>query len=85
MKNPEEIRGDFATVFTFLLNFRLNEKELKYILWHIVNGKNYREIARLEGRGMTKQAIHYIVNKALKRIRAKCKGNKKYKILFYDL
>ena len=59
---------EFFELFILLCKNHLKIREIKCILWHYACKKTYREITRLDGRGVTHQAIHEIIKKARKKI-----------------
>lgn len=68
----DQICEENLRFFFLCLRFRsLTLRETKYVFWKIMGKKNAREIARMDGRRLSKQAISLVVCKAVKKIQHK--------------
>lgn len=73
--------SEFVKFFYFLSKFKLNEKEIKYLIWRFCCKKKDKEIIKLESRKMSRQAINLVIRNAYKKIKLNIAFKKSYCIL----
>ena len=66
------VREENLRFFFLCLRFRsLTLREMKYMFWKFMGKKDAREIARIDGRRLSKQAISLVICNAVNKIRHK--------------
>lgn len=65
----DEYNMDFWELYYRLLHYHLSAREMNYLLWRFYNRKKELEIARLDGRKITRQAVNIVIAKAYKKMR----------------
>jgi hypothetical protein len=60
---------EFVKVFLRILSYNLNGREIKYLLCRFYFRMGDNEIVKFDGRKITRKAVNFIIQGALKKIR----------------
>jgi hypothetical protein len=65
----DEYNMDFWELYYRLLHYHLSAREMNYLIWKFYNKKCWREIARLDGRIIGRQAVSKVICDGYRKIR----------------
>jgi hypothetical protein len=60
---------EFCSLFLRILSYRLEGREIKYLMWRFYYNKTDEEIAKLDNKKITRQAINLIIKSAYIKIK----------------
>jgi DNA-directed RNA polymerase specialized sigma subunit len=68
-----ERNQDFFRLLLCILDFRskLTEREIKYLLWRFYNRMTAEQIAKYDGKRISRSAVNQVMESAYKKIRLK--------------
>jgi DNA-directed RNA polymerase specialized sigma subunit len=67
----DERQIEFWELYCRLLQYPLSIREMNYLIWRFYNHKSDEEIARLDGRRISRQEVNRVIQRAYKKIKNK--------------